>query len=96
VGVYYDLLMPGAFSPNGDGRNDLFRIPPSVPVSILRFSVYDRWGELVFTTSNSGAGWDGRMGNKPQPAGVYVWMIDYINPLTKRSARKNGTVTLIR
>lgn len=96
VGVYYDLLMPGAFSPNGDGRNDLFRIPPSVPVSILQFSVYNRWGELVFSTSNSGAGWDGRLGGKPQPAGVYVWMIEYMNPLTKKPAKKNGTVTLVR
>ncbi|HEX9513578.1 MAG TPA: gliding motility-associated C-terminal domain-containing protein [Puia sp.] len=96
VGVYYDLLMPGAFTPNGDGRNDLFRVPPSVPVSVIRFEVYNRWGGLVFTTSNSSIGWDGRSGGKPQPAGVYVWMIEYLNPLTKKPARKNGTVELVR
>ena len=96
IGVYYDLLMPGAFSPNGDGRNDVFRIPPSVPVSILQFAVYNRWGQLVFITSNSSAGWDGRLDGKPQPTGVYVWIIEYINPLTKKTTRKNGTVTLVQ
>jgi gliding motility-associated-like protein len=96
VGVFYDLLMPRAFTPNGDGKNDLFRIPPSVPVSVLQFSVYNRWGGLVFSTSNSSAGWDGRSGNKLQPAGVYVWWIEYVDPLTKNRARKNGTVELIR
>lgn len=96
IGVFYDLLMPDAFTPNGDGRNDLFRVPPKVPVTIIRFLVYNRWGQLVFTTSDSHAGWDGRLGNNAQPAGVYVWMIEYYDPLTKKPARKNGTVTLVR
>lgn len=96
VVVFYDLLMPNAFTPNGDGRNDLFRIPPSITVSITRFSVYNRWGELVFTTTNGSAGWDGRLGGKPQPAGTFVWMIDYYNPILKRQIMKKGTVELIR
>jgi gliding motility-associated-like protein len=96
VNVFYDLLMPNAFTPNGDGRNDLFRIPPSVPVTVIRFSVYNRWGGLVFTTGNSSAGWDGRSGNTPQPAGAYVWMIEYFDPLTRKPAKKNGTVELVR
>ncbi len=96
VNVFYDLLMPNAFTPNGDGKNDLFRIPPSVPVSILRFSVYNRWGEMVFGTTSSSTGWDGRLGNKPQPTGVYVWMVDFYNPLTKKTERKKGTVELVR
>jgi len=96
VNVFYDLLMPNAFTPNGDGKNDLFRIPPSVPVRISRFSVYNRWGELVFTTTDSSVGWEGRVGSKLQPTGVYVWMIDYYNPLTKKAVKKHGTVELIR
>jgi gliding motility-associated-like protein len=96
VNVFYDLLMPNAFTPNGDGKNDLFRVPPSVPVNIIRFSVYNRWGELVFATTSSSVGWDGRLGNKPQPTGVYVWMIDYYNPLTKKAEKKKGTVELVR
>jgi gliding motility-associated-like protein len=96
VVVFYDLFMPNAFTPNGDGRNDLFRIPPSITVSIAKFSVYNRWGELVFTTTNSSAGWDGRLGGKPQPLGTYVWMIDFYNPILKRQILKKGTVELIR
>jgi gliding motility-associated-like protein len=95
VAVFYDLLMPNAFTPNGDGRNDLFRIPPSVPVTVFRFSVYNRWGEMVFT-GTGGAGWDGRVGGKPQPAGVYVWIVEYYDPLTKNHVLKKGTVELIR
>jgi gliding motility-associated-like protein len=95
VHVFYDLRMPNAFTPNGDGKNDLFRVPPALGVNILKFSVYDRWGTLVFTTG-SGTGWDGRMGGTPQPAGTYVWMIEYYNPLIKKSEMKNGTVELIR
>jgi gliding motility-associated-like protein len=96
VNVFYDLLMPNAFTPNGDGRNDLFRIPPSITVSTAKFSVYNRWGQLVFTTANSSAGWDGQLGGKPQPLGTYVWMIDYYNPILKRQIMKKGTVELIR
>lgn len=96
IGVFYELLMPTAFTPNGDGRNDVFRVPPSVPVTIIRFSIYNRWGQQVFSTSNSGEGWDGRMGNKPQPTGAYVWMMEYYNPLTKKPEKKAGTVMLVR
>jgi gliding motility-associated-like protein len=96
VAVFYDLLMPNAFTPNGDGKNDVFRIPPIVPVKIIRFVVYDRWGELVFSTADSGAGWDGRLAGKPQPAGTYVWMIEYNDPLVRKAVLKHGTVVLIR
>ena len=96
IAVFYDFFMPNAFTPNGDGRNDLFRIPPSVPVNIIRFSVYNRWGGLVFATTDTGAGWDGRSGGKLQPAGAYVWVVEYIDPLTKKHVMRNGTVVLIR
>jgi gliding motility-associated-like protein len=96
VAVFYDLLMPNAFTPNGDGRNDVFRIPPSIPVTIIRFMVFNRWGGLVFSTASTSAGWDGRLDSKPQPAGTYVWMIEYYDPLTKKQAMKSGTVELIR
>jgi gliding motility-associated-like protein len=96
VNVFYDLLMPGGFTPNGDGKNDVFRVPPSVPVTIVRFLVYNRWGVRVFAAMNSSEGWDGSWGGKPQPAGVYVWQIEYADPITKRSERKRGTVVLVR
>lgn len=94
--VYRNLQMPGAFTPNGDGRNDVFRIPSALPQKISRFAIYNRWGDLVFSTSDSGAGWDGSfLGNK-QPAGVYVWEVEYLDLLTGKPASAHGTVMLIR
>jgi gliding motility-associated-like protein len=96
VGVFYQLAMPGAFTPNGDGRNDLFRVPPSVPVTIRQLAVYNREGALVFATADVGVGWDGSWNGRLQPAGVYVWELVYENPLTRRIEMAKGTVMLVR
>ncbi len=96
VEVFYDVRLPAAFTPNGDGHNDVFRVPPSIPVTIRRFAVYNREGLLVFYTSNVALGWDGTYDGRPQPAGTYVWFVEYNDPLTKRVGEKQGTVILIR
>jgi gliding motility-associated-like protein len=96
IRVYYDVEMPGAFTPNGDGHNDVFRVPPSMLVNVHRLAVYNRLGAMVFATINVSKGWDGSLGGKMQPAGVYVWVIEYDNPLTKRVEMKKGTVVLVR
>ena len=96
VAVYYDLRMPSAFTPNGDGHNDVFRVPPSYPVVLRRLAVYDRKGALVFSTENTGEGWDGRFNGHPQPEGVYVWWLEFVNPLTQKEEARKGTVVLVR
>jgi len=96
VEVYYNVRMPSAFTPNGDGHNDVFRIPPSYPVTLRRLAVYDRKGMLVFNTENTGEGWDGNFNGHRQPAGVYVWWLEFNNPLTKHVEALKGTVVLIR
>ncbi|GGB17538.1 hypothetical protein GCM10011511_46660 [Puia dinghuensis] len=96
VEVYYPLQMPGAFTPNGDGRNDVFRVPPAFPVTILSFSVYNRQGAQVFYTTNVAEGWDGRFNGAVQPSGVYVWELVFVNPLTKKVEGRKGTVVLVR
>jgi gliding motility-associated-like protein len=96
IEVFYDLLMPNAFTPNGDGRNDLFRIPPFITLTIKQFSIYNRWGTKVFTTTTSAGGWNGRMGGQAQPADTYLWIIEYDNPILKKLMMKKGTVVLIR
>ena len=96
IGVFKTLRMPAAFSPNGDGKNDLFRIPPSLSVKISAFAVFDRYGARVFYTSDGTAGWDGTLDGHPQPAGAYVWMIVYEDLLTHKSTHTTGTVILIR
>jgi gliding motility-associated-like protein len=96
VEVYYDVQMPGAFTPNGDGYNDVFRIPPVVPVHIRRLAVFNRYGAMLFLSENAGVGWDGTTNGVAQPAGVYVWEIEYDNPVTRRVEKKKGTIVLIR
>ena len=89
------LYLPNAFTPNSDGRNDIFRPLFAGPVSDFHFHVYDRWGRMVFETSSPFGGWDGTAGGKPQPAGVYVWMCTY--KLYQQPERvRRGTVMLIR
>jgi gliding motility-associated-like protein len=94
--VYRPLKMPNAFTPNNDGLNDVFRIPPSTPQKIKSFSVYNRWGGLIFHTSDSGIGWDGTFHGQPLSNDTYVWMIEYEDLLTKKTETASGTVILIR
>ena len=96
VKVFYDVRLPAAFTPNGDGHNDVFRVPPGIPVTILRFAVYNRQGMMVFYTTNVALGWDGTYDGKPQPTGTYVWFVEYNNPVTKEVGEKQGTVVLVR
>lgn len=89
------VFVPTAFTPNGDGRNDVIK-PVAVGVKDIEyFSIYNRWGNLVFTTRVNGQGWDGRLGGVPQASNVYVWMVKAIDYLGKPVFLK-GTVTLIR
>lgn len=96
VGIFGGVAMPGAFTPNGDGKNDLFRIPSLLTVKIRSFVVYDRMGSKVFYSTNSTVGWDGTTGSRPQPAGTYVWIIEYEDALTGKLAQARGTVILVR
>jgi gliding motility-associated-like protein len=96
IKVYHPLRMPNAFTPNGDGRNDVFRIPAFLQIILVNFSVYNRWGERVFSTANSAEGWDGTLNGRFQPAGAYVWRVEYQDLLTGRPAVASGTVMMIR
>ena len=55
------LFVPNAFTPNGDGLNDVFK-PVGIRVSDYRFQVYDKWGKLSFDTNNFDEGWQGEIG----------------------------------
>ncbi len=90
------LLLPTAFSPNGDGVNDVFRITKWLNIKKLEFfNIYNRWGELVFSTDDINAGWDGTYKNYPQNTSSFTWAIkaeDYDGNLIL----KKGIVTLVR
>jgi gliding motility-associated-like protein len=89
------FYVPNAFTPNGDGRNDVFRPILLGMKSLDRFMIYNRWGQLLFSTTNIGQGWDGRFGGKGQETATYVWIADGTD-YKNRKIRKKGTFVLIR
>lgn len=89
------LFVPSAFSPNGDGNNDLFR-PKSVGFRKYKyFKVFNRFGELVFDSKTIGEGWDGTYSGKKADIGTYFWMLD-AEDKDGNSIKKKGDVVLIR
>ncbi|HVM90144.1 MAG TPA: gliding motility-associated C-terminal domain-containing protein [Puia sp.] len=75
IHIFHDIIMPNAFTPNGDSHNDIFKIPANTNLQLSEFSIFDRNGNRVFTTSDIGKGWDGNLNGKKQVAGVYVYVI---------------------
>ncbi len=90
-----ELIVPNAFSPNGDGHNDVFRVKNPGLVKLFDMQVFDRWGQLVFSTKDPFQGWTGTAGAQPSTAGVYVWSIHYTDVTGKQNDRR-GTVILVR
>lgn len=90
-----DLFVPSAFTPNGDGLNDVLKVIPVGIKELKFFNVYSRWGELVFSTKDPNKGWDGMVSGKPQGTFTFVWAAEGIDYKGNIIMRK-GTVTLIR
>ncbi len=93
--VEASMYVPTAFTPNGDALNDVLRPILLGMKSLEYFRVYNRWGQLLFSTSEKGKGWDGTFAGKPQQADTYVWMaqgVDYKNV----TITKKGYAVLIR
>jgi gliding motility-associated-like protein len=90
-----DIFVPSGFTPNADGKNDLLK---PIPVGISKlafFSIYNRWGQLLYTTNEMGKGWDGKVAGILQDNGTYVYMTEGIDYTGKTIYRK-GTVVLIK
>jgi gliding motility-associated-like protein len=106
-GTIPDYRTPNVFTPDGDGLNDYFNITyvgqegdqGLGPVEVIRFSVWNRWGNLVYNNETPDLGWDGTHEGKPAPSDVYVYMIqvELPNGEVRTIKGENGSdVTLIR
>jgi gliding motility-associated-like protein len=89
------LFVPKAFTPNGDGINDKF-----CPLTICSFQhyellIFNRWGELIFKTSNQTNKWDGKYKGSDCSAGVYIYTITY-KFLSQQTKNAYGSITLLR
>ncbi len=93
-----DDVFPNAFTPNGDGSNDVFR--PVYPCEVLfsNLKVFSRWGQLVFETNEPLIGWDGKINDLDAPSDVYVWRVEYeaIRSGVQQHYVEKGGVTLLR
>ena len=89
------IFVPSAFTPNGDGKNDILR-PNTIGITTLHFfRIYNRWGQLLYTTHEFGKGWDGMFNGVQQPSATYVFTTEGTDYLGKVVYRK-GTSVLIR
>jgi gliding motility-associated-like protein len=90
-----DIYVPTAFTPNNDGRNDLFKVFP-VGFILEELKIFDRWGNVLFVTSDQNKGWDGKYKGETLASGSFVWVAKGKNKKTGAPVIKKGTITLIR
>lgn len=86
--------VPLAFSPNGDGNNDLLYVYGG-QIESISFQIYDRWGEQVFSTTSKDQGWDGNYRGKKASSGVYVYKLRVVFK-DGDTVNKSGDITLVR
>lgn len=97
IGPYLTVYVPNAFTPNNDGKNDVFMpvIDGNDPTE-FDFYVFNRWGEQIFASTSTLIGWDGTVNGLDAPDGVYIWKIETKEIGTNIDYLKRGHVTLIR
>ncbi|MGB3546541.1 MAG: gliding motility-associated C-terminal domain-containing protein [Saprospiraceae bacterium] len=95
--VVCEVAVPEVFTPNGDGRNDVFK-PFSGRCALENFQcvVYNRWGRKVFSSSDPTRAWRGEEDGKPQPADVYLYRMSFTYPNNPEVVVREGEVTLLR
>ena len=88
-------FVPNSFTPNGDGTNDLFKPIIEGSLSVYQFSIFNRYGQQVFSSTELSKGWDGTFRSVPQIPGTYIWQLSY-RFKNRKPQFKKGTVLLIR
>lgn len=90
----FAVYAPTAFTPNGDGVNDVFELK-GVGVNSFQLQIYSRWGELIFETRDITDHWDGTYNGEPVPTGNYVYNISYTSMISREYSR-HGSVVVVR
>lgn len=90
----FDVYIPKAFTPNGDGLNDILKPVPIGIDHLNYFKIYNRYGQEVFATKELGKGWDGKISGRLQPQGAFIWIVQAVDIFGK-TITKQGTTILI-
>ena len=94
-GQLSETMLPNAFSPNNDGQNDQLCVPELPCLISMIFIIYDRWGEKVFETADTGRCWDGTYKGKELNAAVFVYEFEGVLS-TRETVRQKGNISLIK
>lgn len=89
-----EIGLPTAFSPNGDGHNDVLYVRGS-GIKTFNLKIYNRYGQMVFETNDQAMGWDGTFNGQPQPVEVYAWVLN-ARFIDGEPRILKGNVTLLR
>jgi len=92
------MVIPNAFTPNGDGLNDLFKLALSLacPVSEYKLQIYNRWGQMLFVSYRLEDGWDGTINGQPADVGSYYYQLSVKTGLRQNVIVEHGDFVLIR
>ncbi len=92
------ISIPSAFSPNGDSKNDKFKalIQPGCELYSFQLTIFNRWGDRVFTTKNSWEAWDGLYKGLQASADTYMYVVEYTGGIKGSKHKITGDVTLVR
>jgi gliding motility-associated-like protein len=89
------IYVPSGFTPNNDGKNDVFRPILTKEFSLQEFTIYNRWGEKIFTTSEKGTGWNGKFKGLIQDTGVYIWVLRGTDTRNGKKHEMKGTFVIL-
>jgi gliding motility-associated-like protein len=93
----YALFLPNSFTPNGDGMNDNFYpVGDKISVENYSFKIFNRWGEMVFNTTDFGASWDGEYKGSQVASDAYIWKIDLVDASSGETKNFKGYVLVSR
>lgn len=90
------IYAPTAFTPNSDRLNDTYRIKVLGEIKINSFKIFNRWGQVVYSSADFEDGWNGKLNQIEQPGGAYVWMLQGYDEYYKKVINAKGLITLIR
>ncbi len=89
------IYVPNAFTPNNDRLNDEFHVTVQGRLKSFHISVYDRFGNVFYSSNDTNGNWDGKLKGKPAPAGVFIYIITGLS-YENKSIKQKGIITLLR